>query len=31
MTAASPSEQPLAHLKRLNEKRLAQRYEEGDF
>jgi tRNA U34 5-methylaminomethyl-2-thiouridine-forming methyltransferase MnmC len=31
MTVASPSEQPLAHLKRLNEKRLARRYEEGDF
>jgi tRNA U34 5-methylaminomethyl-2-thiouridine-forming methyltransferase MnmC len=31
MTAASPSEQPLAHLKRLNEKRLAQRYEGRDF
>jgi tRNA U34 5-methylaminomethyl-2-thiouridine-forming methyltransferase MnmC len=31
MTIASPSAQPLAHLKRLNEKRLAQRYEEGDF
>ena len=31
MTIASPTQQPLKHLKRINEERLARRYEEGDF
>ncbi len=31
MTVASPSAEPLAHLKRINEERLAHRYEENDF
>lgn len=31
MTLASLTSKPLAHLKRVNEERLAQRYEEGDF
>jgi tRNA U34 5-methylaminomethyl-2-thiouridine-forming methyltransferase MnmC len=31
MTIASPSENPLKEFKRVNEKRLAQRYEQNDF
>jgi tRNA U34 5-methylaminomethyl-2-thiouridine-forming methyltransferase MnmC len=31
MTVASPTAQTLSHFTRLNEKRLARRYEEGDF
>jgi tRNA U34 5-methylaminomethyl-2-thiouridine-forming methyltransferase MnmC len=31
MTVASPTAEPLSHLKRVNEDRLAKRYKEGDF